>query len=58
MLIEEFKRIDGWLNIRINPIDNQSLYDFSFYDYENGKDRTISEAHELYQEYLKYIERK
>ncbi len=50
MLIEDYKRINGWLNIRINPIENQSLYDFS--EYLEGKYYTLSEAHELYNQYI------
>jgi hypothetical protein len=53
MEIEHYIRIDGWLNVRVNPIDNQSLYDFEEYDYNLNVKHTLSEAHELYNEYLK-----
>jgi hypothetical protein len=52
MLIEDYKRIDGWLNIRVNPVENQSLYDFS--EYQDGKYHTLSEAYELYNHYINY----
>ncbi len=52
MEIEDYKRINGWLNIRINPKDNQSLYDFS--EYFEGEYHSLSEAHELYNQYIKY----
>lgn len=52
MLIEDFKRIDGWLNVRLNPSDKQSLYDFSSYDCDSGKYHTLSEAEELYRKYI------
>jgi hypothetical protein len=50
MKIEDYKRIDGWLNIRVNPIDNESLYDFE--GYVDGIHHTLSEAHQLYNEYI------
>lgn len=50
MLIEDYKRIDGWLNIRIDPLGNQSLYDFS--KYMEGIHHTLSEAQELYNKYI------
>jgi hypothetical protein len=49
MIIEDYKRINGWLNVRVNVVGNQSLYDFS--EYVNGIKHTLSEAHELYIEY-------
>ena len=54
MIIEDYKRIDGWLNVRVNPISNESLYDYS--TYESGLYHTLSDAEELYKEYLKYKE--
>ncbi len=51
MKIEHYIRINGWLNVRVDPKDNESQYDFS--EYTNGIKRTLSEAQELYQEYLK-----
>ena len=50
MKIENYKRIDGWLNIRENPKDGESLYDFD--RYSNGVDHTLSEAIELYNKYI------
>jgi hypothetical protein len=50
MKVENYKRIDGWLNVRVNPIDNQSLYDFS--EYVDGVYHTLSESHELYNKYI------
>ena len=50
MLIEDYKRINGWLNIRLNPKDNQSLYDFS--EFFDGEHHTLSEADELYNEFI------
>jgi hypothetical protein len=49
MDIQEFHRVDGWLNIPVNPRENQQLYDFS--EYWDGKYHTLSEAEKLYQEY-------
>ncbi len=50
MKIEDYKRINEWLNVRVNPIENQSLYDFN--KFTDGIERTLSEAHELYNEYI------
>lgn len=49
MKIEDFKRINDWLNIRVDPKDGESLYDFS--EYWEGKYHTLSEADELYNLY-------
>jgi hypothetical protein len=46
MIIEDYKRINGWLNVRVNIVGNQSSYDFS--EYVDGVKHTLSEAHELY----------
>ncbi len=51
MEIEDFKRINRWLNVRVNPKDNQSLFDFV--EYYEGEYHTLSDAHELYNEYKK-----
>lgn len=45
MLIQDYKRIDGWLNVRINPDEGDCLYDF------DGVYHSISEAEELYNQY-------
>ena len=52
MLIEDYKRIEGWLNVRVNPTGNQSLYDFEVYDHDKGVRHSLSEAHELYNQYM------
>lgn len=52
MKIEKFIRVDEWLNIRLDPKDNESLFDFS--EFFEGKKHTLSEAHELYQEWLNF----
>lgn len=51
MKIEDYKRINGWLNIRVNPIDNQNLYDFS--EFMDGIHHSLSEAEKLYNQYIK-----
>ncbi len=51
MEIENYKRINGWINVRENPKDNQSLYDFS--EYTDGIYHTLSEAYDLYNQYKK-----
>ena len=51
MKIEDYKRINGWLNIRVNPIDNQHLYDFS--EFMDGIYHSLSEAETLYNQYIK-----
>ena len=50
MIIEDYIRINGWLNVRENPQGNESLYDFS--EYTDGIYHTLSEAHELYNQYI------
>lgn len=53
MKIEKFIRVNEWLNVREEPGENDSLYDFS--EYFEGIHHTLSEAHELYQQYCEYM---
>jgi hypothetical protein len=52
MDIQLFYRVDGWLNIPLYTRENQQLFDFC--EYWDGKYHTLTEAHELYDEYMKY----
>ncbi len=49
--IEDFKRINRWLNVRVNPKDNQSIFDFV--EYYEGEYHTLSDANELYNKFKK-----
>ncbi len=49
--IEDFKRINRWLSVRVNPKDNQSIFDFV--EYYEGEYHTLSDANELYNKFKK-----
>lgn len=51
MKIEDYKRINGWLNVKINPSDDDSIFDFSSYA-ADGQYHTLSDAKKLYEEYM------
>ena len=52
MKIEKYFRIDDWLNIRVNPKGNESLFDFLQFGCDSHA-HTLTEAKDLYDEFMK-----
>lgn len=55
MEIENIKRIDGWLLLNPNLKENEWQYEFCTCGI--NAHRTLSEAHETYNEYIKSFEK-